>query len=172
MSTAILLRSLFTAILLLSAAAPHAAEPVNRALGRPVTPLVDTVEGLPESVVDGDPATVWWSYQGQSSELDLLLDLGAPHAIDRLVLRAYQTETIEVLGSLDGVAWTPLYQTSIGYFTNPVIVADRAERTTARHLRYRAGNVQSGYVGLAELEVYDLTTVFVDGFEPTADVRR
>lgn len=171
MSNIFLLRSVFSTILLLCAAAPRAAEPVNLALDRPVTPLVDTVEGLPEYVVDGDPSTVWWSYQGQESELVFLLDLGAPHAIDRLVLWVFQTETIEVSGSLDGVAWAPLYQTSIGYYTNPVIEVDRAERVIARHLRYRAGNVLAGYVGLRELEVYDVTTVFGDGFETMADVR-
>lgn len=160
-----LLRSMLLAVLLFPVLEVVANDLPNLALDKPVTPLTETVAGEPEWVTDGDPATAWWSYQGNVSVAECVVDLGSRYALDRVVLHMVQAEQYRVEASSDGLDWTALGDGAVVFPTPTAITVSPATPFTARYLRYQVGNSQVAYAGLAEIEAYSSMSVFENGFE-------
>ncbi|WNI16836.1 discoidin domain-containing protein [Actinacidiphila sp. ITFR-21] len=82
------------------------------ALNSPVT-VSSTTQGLPaQSAVDGNPASYWQSVVGGWPQT-LTADLGTASALGSVGITlppdwAARTQTLSVLGSLDGTTWTTL----------------------------------------------------------------
>ena len=54
---------------------PVGAQEVNLALNKPITPHTNIQQGAAEYVVDGEPSTVWYSWQGGFTEISFTVDL-------------------------------------------------------------------------------------------------
>ncbi|GIJ79171.1 F5/8 type C domain-containing protein [Micromonospora phaseoli] len=115
------------------------------------------------NVVDGDPGSYWESL-GNAFPQWVQVDLGTASTVGRVVLRlppsaAWQTrtQTLSVLGSTDGTAWTTLVAAAGRVFDpatgNQVSLALTA--TAARYVRVRfTGNTGWPAGQLAQFEVY------------------
>lgn len=145
-----------------------AAQPANLALGKPVNALTDTVSGQPADVVDGDPATVWWSYQGNYTEVSFVLDLGRAEHFTSVVQFPRQTSLLVVEFSLDAQRWEPLHQQTLPWPGNAEVAVQRADRPRARFFRYTGSNAETAYAGVGDFQVFDADGVFTDGFEGAA----
>ena len=152
-------------LLWLLIAGPADAQLVNLALNRPITALTDTVAGVPEDVVDGDPATTWWSYQGTVSTLSFVVDLGRIEPFIAVVQHPLQSSEFSVDISSDGTSWRQIHQQVLSFAANVEVTFLRLERPRARFFRYTASNAETAYVGIVEFQVYDTDRIFVDGFE-------
>ncbi len=135
----------------------------NLALGRPATATSHTdVYGAGNSV-DGNPNSYWES-ANHAFPQSLTVDLGAVTSVSKVVLKlppaaawAARTQTLSVLGSTDGSAFTTI-KPSAGYRFDPasgntVTIAFAA--TSQRHLRLTfTGNTGWPAGQTSELEVY------------------
>ncbi|MCW3845518.1 discoidin domain-containing protein, partial [Micromonospora yasonensis] len=94
----------------------------NLALGRPVTASSTTQTYVAANAVDGTAGTYWESANNAFPQT-LTVDLGAVRAVDRVVLKLppsweRRTQTLSVLGSTDGSAWTTV-TASAGWTFDP-----------------------------------------------------
>ncbi|MFF3854394.1 discoidin domain-containing protein [Micromonospora sp. NPDC002575] len=135
----------------------------NLAQGRPVseTSHADVYGG--GNAVDGDASTYWESANNAFPQ-SLTVDLGVARSVSRVVLRlppaaAWQTrtQTLSVLGSTDGSAFTTL-KPSAGYTFDPATgntVTVTFPATTRRHVRVTfTGNTAWPAGQLSEFEVH------------------
>jgi chitosanase len=121
--------------------------------GRPATSSsVETSSLGPANAVDGKTGTRWASNEGSDPQW-IRVDLGASHAVSRVVLtweaayaRAFQLQT-----SPDGSTWTTVYSTTTGSGG----VQDLTVSGTGRYVRMNgtARATQYGY-SLFEFQVY------------------
>ncbi|KIR62184.1 mycodextranase [Micromonospora haikouensis] len=135
----------------------------NLAQGRPVseTSHADVYGG--GNAVDGN-ANTYWESANNAFPQSLTVDLGAARSVSRVVLRlppaaAWQTrtQTLSVLGSTDGSAFTTL-KPSAGYTFDPTTgntVTVTFPATTRRHVRVTfTGNTAWPAGQLSEFEVH------------------
>ncbi|MEV0151281.1 MULTISPECIES: beta-N-acetylglucosaminidase domain-containing protein [unclassified Nonomuraea] len=136
---------------------------------RATTSLGTYQANTPDRMVDGDPATFFWSSSSPGAGDHVTVDLGAPRTIGDIMLlmgkpgspndyiRAGALET-----SRDGVTWTRL---ATG--TTAEIRATAPAGTVARYVRYRATAANSTWLVVREFTVQvsedSLTTITVTG---------
>ncbi len=147
------------AALLLTLTLPAAADEVNLALGKTVTPLTNIQLGAAANVVDGDYETVWYSYQGQPNQISFTLDLESVVELGGFRLQPSQTEGYFIESSIDGITWELRY-TETDWVPSDEWRDERlrniviSEPYQARYLRYTGTNEHNAYVGVLEFEVY------------------
>ncbi|MEG8278989.1 discoidin domain-containing protein [Streptomyces sp. AHA2] len=136
----------------------------NLAKGRPVTATGSQDVYTPGKAVDGD-ANTYWESANRAFPQSLTVDLGSTQAVRRLVLKlppqdAWQarTQTLSVLGSRDGSAWTTVAAAKEHRFDpatgNTVTVALPAG-TGLRHLRLQVtANTGWPAAQFSEVEAY------------------
>lgn len=136
----------------------------NLAKGRPVTATGSQDVYTPGKAVDGD-ANTYWESANRAFPQSLTVDLGSTQAVRRLVLKlppqdAWQarTQTLSVLGSTDGSAWTTVAAAKDHRFDpatgNTVTVALPAG-TGLRHLRLQVtANTGWPAAQFSEVEAY------------------
>ncbi len=150
----------------------------NLALNKTVTPHTNTAPFIggavydPDYVVDGDDATVWYSYQGGVSEVSFTLDLGAAEEIGRYRFLPLQLTYIKIETSPDNLVWVVRFEESnIAFPGNGERLITEATPYQARYIRYTSRNSNNAYVGVAEFEVYapDPVVSFAEGDGSVAD---
>ncbi|WP_229885853.1 discoidin domain-containing protein [Streptomyces subrutilus] len=141
---------------------PPTAPPAgtNLAQGRPAADTGHSQGYVAGNVTDGNPGTYWESANNAFPQ-SVTVDLGAQRTVGRLVLRlpaawGTRSQTLSVLGSADGSAWSTLkalagytFAEGSGTVTVPLSTAN------ARHLRV-VFTANTGWPAgqLSELEVY------------------
>ncbi|MFF9624519.1 CARDB domain-containing protein [Streptomyces griseosporeus] len=141
-------------------AAPAAAE-TDLALGRPAT-ASGTLAGYPAAqIADGSQQTYWEGPNGAFPQW-VQVDLGGSVRVDRVALKLpttweARTQTLAVLGSTDGSAFTPLAASAQRAFSpaqaNTVGIA--VDGVTARWVRVQvSANTGWNAAQLSALEVY------------------
>jgi hypothetical protein len=134
----------------------------NLAQGRPVTATSANGPYLPANAVDGNAATYWESANNAFPQ-SITVDLGSSVSVSRVVLRlptsgwGARTQTLSVLGSVDGSAYTTVVG-GAGYAFDPAAgnaVTITFTATSRRYLRLTfTGNTGWPAAQLAEYEVY------------------
>jgi hypothetical protein len=134
----------------------------NLAAGRPVTATSQADVYGPANVTDGNASTYWESSSNAFPQ-SITVDLGQNRTAGRVVLKlppatawATRTQTLSVLGSTDGSAWTTV-KSSAGYSFNPASgnTVTVPVSTTARYLRLTfTGNTGWPAGQLSEFEVH------------------
>ncbi|MCW3845053.1 discoidin domain-containing protein, partial [Micromonospora yasonensis] len=135
----------------------------NLAAGRPVTETSHADVYVATNAVDGNAGTYWESANNAFPQ-SLTVDLGAAYPVSRIVLKlppsaAWQTrtQTLSVLGSTDGSAWTTV-KASAGYTFDPATgntATVTFPATNQRHLRLTVtGNTGWPAGQLSEFEAY------------------
>jgi hypothetical protein len=160
-------KTIALAIALLAATA--SAQPTNRALNIPITPLTNTVQGAASMVTDGSFETgVWYSYQGNPTTCSFTIDLGSVYTISSVVFGQAQVYGYTVSSSLNGETWTTRSQVDYeGSVANTVTLPVNGAYT-ARYFKYSAYANWMQYVGVSEFEVYGTSAPTVPVLTPWA----
>ncbi|MEU4421349.1 discoidin domain-containing protein [Actinoplanes sp. NPDC024001] len=135
----------------------------NLAAGRPVTATSQTQVYAPGNATDGNPSTYWESGNNAFPQ-SITVDLGQSRQVGRIVLKlppatawATRTQTLSVLGSTDGSAFSTI-RSSAGYTFDPAsgnTATVTLTATTQRYLRLTfTGNTGWPAGQLSEFEVY------------------
>ncbi len=139
------------------------ADPGNLALGRPVTESGHADVYGAANAVDGN-ANSYWESTNHAFPQTITVDLGAPKAVKRVVLKlppatawATRTQTLSVSGSADNSSYSSL-KGSAGYVFDPAdgnTATITLPGTSARHLRLTF-TANTGWPAgqLSELEAY------------------
>lgn len=78
------------------------------------TASADAVSHGASAVTDGDPSSFWASPIGEAGPVDLLLDLGGEHLLERVKISwEFPAKAFAILASTDGSHWAEVYATSI-----------------------------------------------------------
>jgi hypothetical protein len=135
----------------------------NLAAGRPVSATSQADVYGPGNVADGN-ANSYWESSGNAFPQSLTVDLGQNRTVSRVVLKlppaaawATRTQTLSVLGSTDGSAYSTV-KAAAGYTFNPSsgnTATVTFGATTQRYLRLTfTGNTGWPAGQIAEYEVY------------------
>ncbi|MFK0171929.1 discoidin domain-containing protein [Streptomyces sp. NPDC090306] len=136
----------------------------NLAKGRPATATGSQDVYTPAKAVDGD-ATTYWESANNAFPQSLTVDLGSSQAVRRVVLKlppatawAARTETLSVLGSTDGSAYSTAVA-SKGYRFDPAtgntVTVTVPAGTNLRYLRLAVtGNTGWPAAQFSEVEAY------------------
>ncbi|MFF4978873.1 discoidin domain-containing protein [Streptomyces sp. NPDC001046] len=136
----------------------------NLAKGRPATATGSQDVYTPGKAVDGD-ANTYWESANRAFPQSLTVDLGSAQAVRRLVLKlppqaAWQarTQTLSVLGSTDGSAWTTVAAAKDHRFdpaTGNTVTLALPAGTNLRHLRLQVtANTGWPAAQFSEVEAY------------------
>ena len=152
-------RGLASIALLLTLTLPAAAEEINIALNKPVTPLTNAVRGEPKNMVDGSDSTFWDSYQSGDCRIFFPLDLGSATEFDAIRLQPLQCRNYTIKSSTDNLTWATRYSESFASADNSIREITIVTPCQARYLRYTATSSDNAYAGLVEFEVRVRTRV-------------
>ncbi|MEU6809839.1 discoidin domain-containing protein [Streptomyces sp. NPDC046831] len=136
----------------------------NLALGRPATATGSQDVYTPGRAVDGDAGSYWESANNAFPQ-SWTVDLGSAQAVGRLVLKLpppsvwqARTQTLSVLGSTDGSAYTTVVASKDHRFdpaTGNTVTVPLPAGTTLRHLRLTVtANTGWPAAQFGEVEVY------------------
>ncbi|MEW2806196.1 discoidin domain-containing protein [Streptomyces massasporeus] len=136
----------------------------NLAKGRPATATGSQDVYTPGKAVDGDPNTYWES-ANHGFPQSLTVDLGAREAVRRLVLKLppqavwqARTQTLSVLGSTDGSAWSTVVPAKDHRFdpaSGNTVTVPLPAGTNLRHLRLHVtANTGWPAAQFSEVEAY------------------
>lgn len=131
--------------------------------GKPVTASTSLGHTPPGNAVDNNQATYWESNNNAFPQT-LTIDLGSTHRVSKVVLKlpndtawATRTQTLSVLGSSNGTAFTNLVNSN-GYVFNPAsanTVTINFTETATRYVRINVtGNTGWSAAQISEFEVH------------------
>jgi len=137
------------------ATATTAASNSNLALKKPVSASSTSTASLKPAVnaVDANTLTYWRS-AGSAPTAWLRVDLGAPQAVGRVVVKwkdLYYAKSYEIQVASDTLTWKSVYKTSLGA-KSPQNITFPA--TTARYVRIFMTKNNKGSYRILEFEVY------------------
>ena len=126
----------------------------NVAVGKPITPITNTILGDPAWVTDGVNDTgAWYSYQGGSYNTNsFTIDLGAQYAIDSVNIYITQAFGYELHSSDNNSDWTLRNEDNFGV-SSSVALGPLAGGYSARYFKYWAYTNVSQYIGIIEFQV-------------------
>lgn len=139
----------------------------NVALGKPITPITNTILGDPAWVTDGVNDTgAWYSYQGGSYNTNsFTIDLGAQYAIDSVYIFVSQIFGYQLHSSDNESDWTLRNEANFGESSSGAF-GPLAGGYSARYLKYWSYTNTSQYIGIIEFQVFTVpNSIFKDGFD-------
>jgi hypothetical protein len=150
------MRLIITGLPILLALAPATAmADTNRALGIPITPLTNTVQGTPADVTDGIFGEAWWSYQdGYYNTCSFTIDLGAAYSISSVVIGQYQLYGYALYSSTDGSTWTLQHHEDFGDNLSQTKTFTEGGAYVARYFKYTSYANWIQYIGVNEFQVF------------------
>ncbi len=138
----------------------------NIALNKTVAASTNSQLGIPSNIVDGTEETYWYSYQGNPTVQDFILDLGAVYTIDRVDMYVLQVYGVAVSTSTDGINYTERF-TRDGESYGGLLSFSPNGIYQARYIKYHAYANWPQYVGVSEIEVWsDSQTDNTEGISP------
>lgn len=156
------LAGVMVVLFLLALICPVGAQEANLALNKPITPHTNIQQGEPEHVVDGDPITVWYSWQGGFTEISFTVDLTFAAHLTSYRFLPRQLTTYRIETSIDGDEWVERSSGTIDYGQTSALEIDNPAPQHARYIRFTGSNNQNAFAGLAEFEAFGDAVTAVD----------